>query len=545
MYGNIEEYPLHSMHIIGFHHKQGSILEFTYPEGKNCELISYLALPDCVHNETAETFFFTLNLQGSTKHCVSCFRQVPNDHVTVEMNRNFVQKAVVIVSNIPFYGLIASYMQGPTKAYFDQKDFSNTSILSETFELINKSLTQVSLSELYLGFSTRMLLHLFKEKVFMIFKLILLQGRIIVFSKKSSQVSSIIYALLSLYPGQLCFDSLDYFPDYKAHLQMLGLPLKIFNDDYVLHSYISVFQLSEMEKSAYLVGCTNLMITEHPRSKPHAVVNIDTGKIKFTLPGKMMDWVKLNSAESKFIKDRCNGVESSWNSRETWEVSENEIWNRSHYNIINDFHNFFKGKLCSLAFARLRMQGQKIETLMEKPKKSSKKFKYYNLDPEEKKVSKYKKFTKGLKSSFIAKWTNSENFKLWIQNHNPNSAHLSEHCGQVTSDGIFYENGDIYKGGLCGGKRNGIGILTNKDWSYEGEWKNDVKSGKGTLTKNDGSYIYEGEWDGDAQNGEGSEIKGREKYFGSFVNGKYHGNGIYIDNDLNQYDGEWVHGLRK
>ena len=45
---------LHSIHIIGFHHKQGSILEYSYPQSINCDLLPYLALPDCVHNETVK-----------------------------------------------------------------------------------------------------------------------------------------------------------------------------------------------------------------------------------------------------------------------------------------------------------------------------------------------------------------------------------------------------------------------------------------------------------------------------------------------------------
>jgi hypothetical protein len=41
---------LHSVHVIGFHHKQGSIVEFSYPDNSKNELLAYLALPDCVHN---------------------------------------------------------------------------------------------------------------------------------------------------------------------------------------------------------------------------------------------------------------------------------------------------------------------------------------------------------------------------------------------------------------------------------------------------------------------------------------------------------------
>ena len=47
---NFNEPILESIHVVGFHHKQGSIVEFSYPENTKSDLLAYLALPDCVHN---------------------------------------------------------------------------------------------------------------------------------------------------------------------------------------------------------------------------------------------------------------------------------------------------------------------------------------------------------------------------------------------------------------------------------------------------------------------------------------------------------------
>lgn len=221
------------------------------------------------------------------------------------MNRNFVQKTIVVISNLPFYGVIASRIQPTTQIYFEQKNFENTSIISEAYDSLQISLKSCDVSDLSLGFSTRMLLHKFKEKIMMLWKLILLQGRILVFSKKPSQVSCFIYALISLYPGQLCFNDFSFCEDYKNHLSMYGLPLSIFNEDYAFSPYFSIFQLSELEKAGYLIGCTNQMIIEHPTSSPHAVVNLETNVIKFTLPSRISRCIKLNSHESKFIKELC------------------------------------------------------------------------------------------------------------------------------------------------------------------------------------------------------------------------------------------------
>ena len=46
---------IHSIHVIGFHHKKGSIVEFSYPGEVQCELLPYLSLPDNVHNESVKT----------------------------------------------------------------------------------------------------------------------------------------------------------------------------------------------------------------------------------------------------------------------------------------------------------------------------------------------------------------------------------------------------------------------------------------------------------------------------------------------------------
>ena len=43
--------------------------------------------------------------------------------------------------------------------------------------------------------------------------------------------------------------------------------------------------------------------------------------------------------------------------------------------------------------------------------------------------------------------------------------------------------------------KHGRGILKNEDDNYEGEFKNDLKEGKGKITyKNKWDGIFEGEW---------------------------------------------------
>ena len=79
---------------------------------------------------------------------------------------------------------------------------------------------------------------------------------------------------------------------------------------------------------------------------------------------------------------------------------------------------------------------------------------------------------------------------------------------------------------------------------YEGEWQNNMRHGKGTLTWPDGAR-YEGEWQNDKAHGKGkiSWLDG-ERYEGEWRSNKMHGRGIYIWLDGQHYEGEWQNNIR-
>uniref|UniRef100_A0A0G4H3Z3 MORN repeat-containing protein 5 n=1 Tax=Chromera velia CCMP2878 TaxID=1169474 RepID=A0A0G4H3Z3_9ALVE len=60
---------------------------------------------------------------------------------------------------------------------------------------------------------------------------------------------------------------------------------------------------------------------------------------------------------------------------------------------------------------------------------------------------------------------------------------------------------------------------------YTGEWRDDKRRGKGTVT-----YV----------SAKGSVVE--EKYEGDWVNGKMHGHGKYIYADGGVYEGDWYDG---
>ena len=78
-------------------------------------------------------------------------------------------------------------------------------------------------------------------------------------------------------------------------------------------------------------------------------------------------------------------------------------------------------------------------------------------------------------------------------------------------------------------KLEGNGKITFSDGSiYEGEWKNGQMSGQGKLNSKDGK-VYEGSFVDGEKMGKGKLLmkNKKEHYIGDFLNGKFHGKGIY------------------
>lgn len=163
--------PVLHIVVVGFHHKKGCQVEFSYPplipgDGHDShslpeewKYLPFLALPDGAHNYQEDTVFFHLpprNGNGATIYGISCYRQIEAKALKVrqaDITRETVQKSVCVLSKLPLYGLLQAKLQLITHAYFEEKDFSQISILKELYEHMNSSLGGTSLegSQVYLG----------------------------------------------------------------------------------------------------------------------------------------------------------------------------------------------------------------------------------------------------------------------------------------------------------------------------------------------------------------------------------------------------------
>ena len=103
-----------------------------------------------------------------------------------------------------------------TALYFKECDFSKTNCLKELYLNLNSNciLTKdlLTTSEVFLGLSPRDLILVFTHKILILFKLILLEKKVLFFIHKSpvKDLCTSILTLLSLFPGMLEHSGLDY-----------------------------------------------------------------------------------------------------------------------------------------------------------------------------------------------------------------------------------------------------------------------------------------------------------------------------------------------
>ncbi|CAG9861818.1 unnamed protein product [Phyllotreta striolata] len=211
--------PILYVLVIGFHHKRGCQVEYSFPElvpghPNECpagwKYLPTLALPDGSHNYDEDTVYFhlpSLTKPVRTIYGISCFRQIPVEKIknkTSDITRGTVQKSVCVLSKVPLFGQIQVKMCLITHAYFDEGDFSQVSILEDTYYHLNAVMTQSdSIQQPFIGLSARDFILHWKHKAVLLFKLMLLEKRVIFYKSPVHPLCSTILTLVSLFPDMI------------------------------------------------------------------------------------------------------------------------------------------------------------------------------------------------------------------------------------------------------------------------------------------------------------------------------------------------------
>ncbi|KAI8807455.1 transport protein Avl9-domain-containing protein [Cladochytrium replicatum] len=178
-------------------------------------ILPFLCLPDGAHASEEEFIFFHLPPLRSWKSLpertsifgMACFRQLPATellHRTADVTRSTVQKAVVVLAREPILGSLRTKLGIVTQAFFAQRDFSKYDILQNFYDSLKSTVRRpISDATLYMGISLREIVHRFKQKTLVLFKLLLLERRVLFFGQKVERLCAYQYGLVSLIPDLL------------------------------------------------------------------------------------------------------------------------------------------------------------------------------------------------------------------------------------------------------------------------------------------------------------------------------------------------------
>ncbi|ODQ80201.1 hypothetical protein BABINDRAFT_35535 [Babjeviella inositovora NRRL Y-12698] len=318
--------------VVDFHHIRGpEIQHWISPDGDDKSALfpnlPFQALPDGSHL-FAELFTqFTLlydyendfspapldpDYDFSTVNTLfgcGCIRQIQSLELAAlaDLTRSVVQKAVVVISRQPLLNTIKDKLRIVTNSYFDQHDFLDVLVLQSLLhDLLLVHRSTVDNTDYYMNLNLRMFLLRFKQRFLVVFKLLLLEKRVMIYSSRDDLIDFELN-LISLVPNlmgnlqdsgsprlhnlsvkeRLRKPSSLNTNDRTSMLRFYGLPLQIFNRGGFFYPYISLQQLDDLsneQSKFYIIGTSNQLLRDRKATLCDVIINLDTNQLEFQDP---------------------------------------------------------------------------------------------------------------------------------------------------------------------------------------------------------------------------------------------------------------------
>uniref|UniRef100_A0A6U5Z9V8 AVL9/DENND6 domain-containing protein n=1 Tax=Guillardia theta TaxID=55529 RepID=A0A6U5Z9V8_GUITH len=203
--------------VIGFHHNRGHTVEWTYPPspGVNFRHLAMLCLPEGAHHVSGlGHVFFTVDLAlDGEEQCTQYFGVSVFGHVkTSELlekeaddKRSHVQKAVVLLARDPCFGWMLGEMRPVVQDFFSLRDFSKKDILTELYFQTRRqpSGKWIESMECSAGLNPLSLVRRFGRNLVVLYKLLLLEPKMILYADNCADASCLVLSLVSLVPRLL------------------------------------------------------------------------------------------------------------------------------------------------------------------------------------------------------------------------------------------------------------------------------------------------------------------------------------------------------
>ncbi|KAI9221103.1 transport protein Avl9-domain-containing protein [Blastocladiella britannica] len=340
---------VHHILVVAFHHTLGPCVEYAYPPLSGMAIsdpaptgsklaielppawaavLPFCALPDGAHAADGAAHAFVLPPAGiaadgwewanGAVFATSYYRQIDAETLAVrtpDISRKMVQKSIVVLSRVPLLGALQSPLEQVTREYFDQRDFTRRAVLDSFFD---SAVTRfASIPEDDLGKDIRLgeFVSVFRAKGLVLFKLMLMQKRIVFYSTDVTRLVQAQYAMYNLFPDfvthtlpalgspeelapislpqiQLANPFTPFATEKheplarRALYKGLAFPLALYPAGSLVQPYLPLQQLDDVARSAggvgiggvtvpVLVGTTNAMVRDYAAAKWDVVVDLD------------------------------------------------------------------------------------------------------------------------------------------------------------------------------------------------------------------------------------------------------------------------------
>lgn len=358
--------------VVGFHHIRGPEVEYWVDNngGNNrnrLKLWPYLpfqSLPDGSHSQKESFCSFSLLYDTKNKTApiavptrdkagnvvenvsdmenvitlfgLSCNRQLKSTDLKerpADVTRSTVQKSVVVIARKPIFGAIREKLAVITRAYFDQGNFHDRSLIDSLYENLDQMFTnKLDESNIYVGMSVRKLVFQLRSKVLVLLKALLLEQKVFFFGNNTEMLCASQFALLSLVPNLM--NSLDdcgspllnsyesklkkpnslKTSDRNSLLNYMGLPLQLFSKGGMFTAYLPLQQMNEIkapETKHFLAGSTNSMLLMPQNRVADIIVYVDSDNVEI-INTNLNSALSLSSADKKWMDMIVKAVVDTW-----------------------------------------------------------------------------------------------------------------------------------------------------------------------------------------------------------------------------------------
>lgn len=406
---NIEDSAIFGICLVDFNHTRGPEVEYWYgldDDINTDELwpsLPFQALPDGSHSYKETFTYFSLlyneklkkgpaksnvSLKKSrdgnfrdytTLFCISCSRQLKGEELKdkdIQLKRSIIQKSLVVISRRPIFGQIKDKLSIVTNVFFEQKDFTDKSILISLYDNLvsNFKLQHFDDSSLYVGLNLRKVVHNFRKDILILIKAILLEKKIIFYGHDVEYLCNLEYSLISMIPGLISrlqnsgspvlykssktYDKVLSFDPSDKHSQIkyLGMPLLVYEKGGFFSPYIPLQQIDDLKSKNsqfFTVGTSNTLLLERKEELCQVFVDVDNFKIEIVDP-TISSALQLSYSDNRWISLVIDAVEKTWNDRDASDMQtpDSSTFNGSDDFVRSRFEDYFMGLISSAKLER-------------------------------------------------------------------------------------------------------------------------------------------------------------------------------------------------